>query len=60
MDDLARMSDEDLYDALKQVIETASNISSHGQRDDYVVGMWRMAHRYEAELERRKKEKRNG
>ena len=53
LDDLAQMSNEDLYDALRQVIETASNISSHGQHDDYVVGMWRMAHRYEEELKKR-------
>lgn len=56
MDDLAQMSEEELHEAIHNIINTASNISSHGERDDYVVGMWRMAHRYQAELERRAKE----
>lgn len=60
MDDLARMSDADLYDAIKQIVETASNISSHGAHDDYVVGMWQMAHRYQEELERRNRGRKDG
>ena len=54
MNELAQMSEDELNEAVRRIIETASNISSHGERDDYVVGMWRMAHRYQAELERRR------
>ena len=57
MNDLAKMSEEELNEAIHRIIENASNISSHGERDDYVVGMWRMAHRYQAELERRNEKK---
>ena len=59
MDELAQMSEEELHEAIRNIINTASNISSHGERDDYVVGMWRMAHRYQNELERRNKETRH-
>ena len=53
LDYLARMSEEELKEAIQNIINTASNIGSHAARDDYVVGMWRLAHRYEVELERR-------
>ena len=53
MDDLAKMSEEELKEGIQNIINTASNIGSHAAWDDYVVGMWRVAHQYEAELERR-------
>jgi len=55
LDDLKRMSDDELQEKIAEISESASNVSSHAQDDDYVVGMWRMEHRLQEELKRRRR-----
>ena len=56
MVELCEMSNDELSDGIRDMEESASNTSSHGQADDYVVGMFQLAHAYKEELRRRDKE----
>lgn len=58
MVELCDMSNDELSDKINEMEETASNTSSHGQADDYVVGMFHLAHVYKEELRRRQGERR--
>ncbi len=53
MTDLESLTDDQLHDAIELCYQTGMNFSSHGQADDYVVGSFKLAKRYQEELERR-------
>ena len=52
---LHEMSNEELLRAIDLCVETGTNLTSHGQADDYLVGSFQMAKVYKAEIERREK-----
>lgn len=49
------MTNEELLRAIDLCEETSTNLTSHGQSDDYLVGSFQMAKRYQMELEKREK-----
>ena len=55
--DLQDMSTEELLRAIDYCVDTGTNLTTHGQADDYTVGSLKMAKLYQAELDRRTKEK---
>lgn len=53
--DLQKMSMEELLRAIDYCVDTGTNLTSHGQADDYTVGSLKMAEMYRAELKRRER-----
>ena len=58
MKDLETMSTEELLRAIDYCVDTGTNVTSHAQADDYIVGSLKMAEVYRNELKRREKGKR--
>ena len=57
MKDLKEMSTEELLNAIDYYVDTGTNLSTHGQADDYMIASLKLAEECQHELERRKKEK---
>ena len=53
MKDIKSMSSEELLRAIDLCLDTSTNLTSHGQSDDYMVGSAKMAKVYQDELARR-------
>ena len=49
------MSNEELLRAIDICVDTGTNLTSHGQADDYLVGSLRMAQVYREELKNRER-----
>ena len=56
MYDIKDMSTEDLLRAIDFCEDTGTNLTSHGQADDYLCGSLKMAEIYKRELDRRTSE----
>ena len=61
MRSVQEMSTEELLRAIDYCVDTGTNLTSHGQADDYMIGSLRMVNVYKDEIKRResrnKKEK---
>ena len=55
MKSVREMSTEELLRAIDYCTETGTNLTSHGQADDYLVGSLKMAQVYQSEIKRREK-----
>ena len=55
MKSIEQMSNEELLRAIDLCMDTGTNLTSHGQSDDYLVGSLKMAQIYRSELTRREK-----
>ena len=55
MQSIQEMSMEELLKAIDFCEDTSSNLTSHGQEDDYLVGSQQMIAIYRDELDRRAK-----
>lgn len=53
MKDIKSMSTEELLRAIDYCLDTSTNLTSHGQADDYLVGSAKMVAIYQNELKRR-------
>ena len=53
MKGIKEMSNEELLRAIDLCMDTGTNLTSHGQADDYLVGSMQMAKAYQRELEQR-------
>lgn len=53
MKSVREMSTEELLRAIDYCTETGTNLTSHGQADDYLVGSLKMAKIYRDELKKR-------
>jgi len=53
---LEQMTNEELLRAIDLCVDTGTNLTSHGQADDYLVGSLKMAKVYKDELSKREKE----
>lgn len=53
MRSVEQMSTEELLRAIDFCTDTGTNLTSHGQADDYLVGSLKMANIYREELKRR-------
>ena len=60
MKDISQMSNEELLRAIDVCVETGTNLTSHGQADDYLVGSLKMAQVYREEIKRREKSRERG
>ena len=58
MRSVQEMSTEELLRAIDFCTETGTNLTSHGQADDYLVGSLRMAKVYRDEMKRREQSSR--
>lgn len=58
MRDLQSMSIAELLKAIEFCDDTGTNVSTHGQADDYTVGSLKMAEIYRKELKRREVQRR--
>ena len=56
MRSIAEMSTEELLRAIDFCTDTGTNLTSHGQADDYLVGSLKMANIYREELKRREQQ----
>ena len=54
------MTTEELLNAIDYCVETGTNLTSHGQSDDYLVGSLKMAQVYREELKRRENSRGKG
>lgn len=54
---IEQMSNEELLRAIDLCVDTGTNLTSHGQADDYLVGSLKMAQVYREELKSREKRK---
>lgn len=52
---IEQMTNEELLRAIDLCVDTGTNLTSHGQADDYLVGSLKMAQIYQRELTRREK-----
>lgn len=50
---IEQMTNEELLRAIDLCVDTGTNLTSHGQADDYLVGSLKMASIYRQELKRR-------
>ena len=55
MHSIAEMTTEELLRAIDFCADTGTNLTSHGQADDYLVGSQKMEKVYREELKRREK-----
>ena len=55
MKGIKEMSNEELLRAIDLCMDTGTNLTSHGQADDYLVGSMQMVKAYQHELESREK-----
>lgn len=55
MKDIKKMSDAELEEAIDFYMDMGTNLTSHGQADDYFVGSLKLAQFYQEELKRREK-----
>ena len=55
MKGISEMSNEELLRAIDICVDTGTNLTSHGQADDYLVGSLRMAQVYREELKNRER-----
>ncbi len=55
MRSVQEMTTEELLRAMDYCTDTGTNLTSHGQADDYLVGSLKMAKVYRDELKRREK-----
>ena len=53
MKDISQMSHEELLRAIDLCVDTGTNLTSHGQADDYLVGSLKMAQIYREEIRKR-------
>ena len=60
MKGIKEMSNEELLRAIDFCMDTGTNLTSHGQADDYLVGSMRMVNVYQSELREREKKIRKG
>ena len=58
MKGISEMSNEELLRAIDLCEDTGTNLTSHGQADDYMVGSLRMAKAYADEIKRREQHSR--
>lgn len=57
MRSVEEMSTEELLRAIDYCVDTGTNLTSHGQADDYLTGSLRMAKIYREELRKREMKK---
>lgn len=55
MKGIEQMTNEELLRAIDLCEDTSTNLTSHGQADDYLVGSFKMASVYRQELSNREK-----
>ena len=53
MKGIEQMTNEELLRAIDLCEDTGTNLTSHGQADDYLVGSFKMESIYRAEIKRR-------